>query len=272
MLDEKTNCLSYYMSKSSIQQSCRGTVNLTVAEVQVDPNDNCQIVIKDPVRTMYMRAETLAERQRWLMAMSHVAENFNKRIEEREMNTTLGLLSKKMDELTDARKGVLRSLGGVEDAFASACGTAKELQQQQVAEPVSAAASGAAGSSASLASVSELGSSDGLNGAGKPPAAGGDKPSAKYSPAMLRRKFSDAVLSPARSRAKSVSGLMDALNKQRKRLDDAGGDFAARGEVMVGLLADFLALVDMQRRVWQEKYDFEVAERERVEREVDAMR
>eukprot|EP01137_Pigoraptor_chileana_P012602 Opistho-2@65150 len=61
--------LSYFLSRSEALQSSRGSINVANATVKVHPTDGCRFDIETAYISLYFRAQSTSDRQRWLVAL-----------------------------------------------------------------------------------------------------------------------------------------------------------------------------------------------------------
>ncbi|XP_053312186.1 pleckstrin homology domain-containing family A member 3-like, partial [Spea bombifrons] len=62
--------LSYYDSQEDVGKASKGSIKMAVCEIQVHHSDSCRMDLIIPrEQCFYLRAESVAERQRWLVAL-----------------------------------------------------------------------------------------------------------------------------------------------------------------------------------------------------------
>ncbi|XP_038125458.1 pleckstrin homology domain-containing family A member 8 isoform X2 [Cyprinodon tularosa] len=100
VLDEGT--LSYYDSQEDAWKGCKGSIKISVCEIQVHSSDSTRVDLIIPgEQYFYLRAINAAERQKWLVALGTakacLTDNRTKREKELQENTEA--LKTKMSEL-----------------------------------------------------------------------------------------------------------------------------------------------------------------------------
>lgn len=73
--------LSYYKSYDEVSQGCKGSINVSACEINVNPTDNTRLdlTISGGEQYMYLRASSEKERQRWLIALGSAKACLNNR-------------------------------------------------------------------------------------------------------------------------------------------------------------------------------------------------
>lgn len=94
--------LSYYDSQEDAWKGCKGSIKISVCEIQVHPSDFTRVDLTIPgEQYFYLRAINAAERQKWLVALGTakacLTDNRTKREKELQENTEA--LKTKMSEL-----------------------------------------------------------------------------------------------------------------------------------------------------------------------------
>ncbi|KAG9276691.1 pleckstrin homology domain-containing family A member 8 [Astyanax mexicanus] len=94
--------LSYYDSQEDAWKGCKGSIKISVCEIQVHPSDFTRVDLTIPgEQYFYLRAINAAERQKWLVALGSakacLTDNRTKREKELQENTEA--LKTKMSEL-----------------------------------------------------------------------------------------------------------------------------------------------------------------------------
>ncbi|XP_018596282.1 pleckstrin homology domain-containing family A member 8 isoform X2 [Scleropages formosus] len=94
--------LSYYDSQEDAWKGCKGSIKVSVCEIQVHPSDFTRVDLTVPgEQYFYLRAINAAERQKWLVALGTakacLTDNRTKREKELQENTEA--LKTKMSEL-----------------------------------------------------------------------------------------------------------------------------------------------------------------------------
>ncbi|XP_061677000.1 pleckstrin homology domain-containing family A member 8 [Syngnathoides biaculeatus] len=94
--------LSYYDSQEDAWKGCKGSIKISVCEIQVHPSDSTRLDLTIPgEQYFYLRAINAAERQKWLVALGSakacLTDNRTKREKELQENTEA--LKTKMSEL-----------------------------------------------------------------------------------------------------------------------------------------------------------------------------
>ncbi|XP_076136776.1 pleckstrin homology domain-containing family A member 8 isoform X1 [Alosa pseudoharengus] len=94
--------LSYYDSQEEAWKGCKGSIKISVCEIQVHPSDFTRVDLTIPgEQYFYLRAINAAERQKWLVALGTakacLTDNRTKREKELQENTEA--LKTKMSEL-----------------------------------------------------------------------------------------------------------------------------------------------------------------------------
>uniref|UniRef100_A0A8C1Z846 Pleckstrin homology domain-containing family A member 8 n=1 Tax=Cyprinus carpio TaxID=7962 RepID=A0A8C1Z846_CYPCA len=94
--------LSYYDSQEDAWKGCKGSIKISVCEIQVHPSDFTRVDLLIPgEQYFYLRAINAAERQKWLVALGTakacLTDNRTKREKELQENTEA--LKTKMSEL-----------------------------------------------------------------------------------------------------------------------------------------------------------------------------
>ncbi|XP_041649433.1 pleckstrin homology domain-containing family A member 8 [Cheilinus undulatus] len=94
--------LSYYDSQEDAWKGCKGSIKISVCEIQVHPSDSTRVDLTIPgEQYFYLRAINAAERQKWLVALGTakacLTDNRTKREKELQENTEA--LKTKMSEL-----------------------------------------------------------------------------------------------------------------------------------------------------------------------------
>ncbi|XP_052002407.1 pleckstrin homology domain-containing family A member 8-like [Xyrauchen texanus] len=94
--------LSYYDSQEDAWKGCKGSIKMSVCEIQVHPSDFTRVDLVIPgEQYFYLRAINAAERQKWLVALGTakacLTDNRTKREKELQENTVA--LKTKMSEL-----------------------------------------------------------------------------------------------------------------------------------------------------------------------------
>ncbi|XP_032899495.1 oxysterol-binding protein 2-like isoform X1 [Amblyraja radiata] len=106
--------LSYYRTQAEMAHTCRGTINLATAHIDVE--DACLIVLSDSGRTYYLKLSSEVERQCWVTAlelakskairmMSNQSDDSGdeeptSQSDKSELYTTLRTLASKLDDLS----------------------------------------------------------------------------------------------------------------------------------------------------------------------------
>ncbi|XP_055511190.1 oxysterol-binding protein 2-like isoform X2 [Leucoraja erinacea] len=106
--------LSYYRTQAEMAHTCRGTINLATAHIDVE--DACIIVLSDSGRTYYLKLSSEVERQCWVTAlelakskairmMSNQSDDSGdeeptSQSDKSELYTTLRTLASKLDDLS----------------------------------------------------------------------------------------------------------------------------------------------------------------------------
>uniref|UniRef100_A0A4W3IRP6 Oxysterol-binding protein n=1 Tax=Callorhinchus milii TaxID=7868 RepID=A0A4W3IRP6_CALMI len=106
--------LSYYRTQAEMAHTCRGTINLATAHIDVE--DSCTFVLSDGGRTYHLKASSEVERQRWVTALELAKsrairmlndqsddsgdEEPTSQSEKSELHSTLKTLANKLDDLT----------------------------------------------------------------------------------------------------------------------------------------------------------------------------
>lgn len=94
--------LSYYDSQEDAWKGCKGSIKISVCEIQVHPSDFTRVDLIIPgEQYFYLRAINAAERQKWLVALGTakacLTDNRTKR--EKELQENTDALKTKMSEL-----------------------------------------------------------------------------------------------------------------------------------------------------------------------------
>ncbi|KAL3060367.1 hypothetical protein OYC64_014846 [Pagothenia borchgrevinki] len=94
--------LSYYDSQEDALKGCKGSIKISVCEIQVNPSDSTRVDLTIPgEQYFYLRAINAAERQKWLVALGTakacLTDNRTKR--EKELQENTDALKTKMSEL-----------------------------------------------------------------------------------------------------------------------------------------------------------------------------
>ncbi|KAG7469704.1 hypothetical protein MATL_G00131610 [Megalops atlanticus] len=94
--------LSYYDSQEDAWKGCKGSIKISVCEIQVHPSDFTRVDLTIPgEQYFYLRAINAAERQKWLVALGTakacLTDNRTKR--EKELQESTEALKTKMSEL-----------------------------------------------------------------------------------------------------------------------------------------------------------------------------
>ncbi|KAK1896091.1 Pleckstrin like domain containing family A member 8 [Dissostichus eleginoides] len=84
--------LSYYDSQEDALKGCKGSIKISVCEIQVNPSDSTRVDLTIPgEQYFYLRAINAAERQKWLVALGTakacLTDNRTKREKELQENT-----------------------------------------------------------------------------------------------------------------------------------------------------------------------------------------
>lgn len=98
----ESGTLSYYDSQEEAWKGCKGSIKISVCEIQVHPSDFTRVDLTIPgEQYFYLRAINAAERQKWLVALGTakacLTDNRTKREKELQENTEA--LKTKMSEL-----------------------------------------------------------------------------------------------------------------------------------------------------------------------------
>ncbi|XP_067094910.1 pleckstrin homology domain-containing family A member 8 [Osmerus mordax] len=98
----KGGTLSYYDSQEDAWKGCKGSIKISVCEIQVHPSDLTRVDLTIPgEQYFYLRALNTAERQKWLVALGTakacLTDNRTKR--EKELQESTEALKTKMSEL-----------------------------------------------------------------------------------------------------------------------------------------------------------------------------
>ncbi|XP_078083032.1 oxysterol-binding protein 2-like isoform X4 [Mustelus asterias] len=106
--------LSYYRTQAEMGHTCRGTINLATAHIDVE--DSCTFVLSDSGRTYHLKASSEVERQRWVTALELAKskairmmnnqsddsgdEEPTSQSDKSELHATLRTLANKLDDLS----------------------------------------------------------------------------------------------------------------------------------------------------------------------------
>ncbi|XP_067911387.1 oxysterol-binding protein 2-like isoform X4 [Heterodontus francisci] len=106
--------LSYYRTQAEMGHTCRGTINLATAHIDVE--DSCTFVLSDSGHTYHLKASSEVERQRWVTAlelakskairmMSNQSDDSGdeeptSQSDKSELHATLRALASKLDDLS----------------------------------------------------------------------------------------------------------------------------------------------------------------------------
>lgn len=94
--------LSYYDSQEDAWKGCKGSIKISVCEIQVHPSDFTRVDLTIPgEQYFYLRAINAAERQKWLVALgtAKACLTDNRTKKEKELQESTDALKTKMSEL-----------------------------------------------------------------------------------------------------------------------------------------------------------------------------
>ncbi|XP_072880599.1 pleckstrin homology domain-containing family A member 8 [Hemitrygon akajei] len=94
--------LSYYDSQEDTWKGCKGSIKMAVCEIQVHAGDSTRVELIIPgEQHFYLKAVSVAERQRWLVALgsSKACLTDSRTRKEKEINENTECLKKKVSEL-----------------------------------------------------------------------------------------------------------------------------------------------------------------------------
>lgn len=94
--------LSYYDSQEDTWKGCKGCIKMAVCEIQVHSGDSTRVELIIPgEQHFYLKAENVAERQRWLVALgsSKACLTDSRTRKEKEINENTECLKQKVSEL-----------------------------------------------------------------------------------------------------------------------------------------------------------------------------
>ncbi|MCI4374574.1 hypothetical protein PGIGA_G00007840 [Pangasianodon gigas] len=94
--------LSYYDSQEDAWKGCKGSIKISVCEIQVHPSDFTRVDLTIPgEQYFYLRAINAAERQKWLVALgtAKACLTDNRTKKEKELQENTDALKTKMSEL-----------------------------------------------------------------------------------------------------------------------------------------------------------------------------
>ncbi|TSK34731.1 Pleckstrin homology domain-containing family A member 8 [Bagarius yarrelli] len=94
--------LSYYDSQEEAFKGCKGSIKISVCEIQVHPSDFTRVDLTIPgEQYFYLRAINAAERQKWLVALgtAKACLTDNRTRKEKEIQENTEVLKTKMSEL-----------------------------------------------------------------------------------------------------------------------------------------------------------------------------
>lgn len=111
--------LSYYDSQEDAWKGCKGSIKISVCEIQVHPSDSTRLDLIIPgEQYFYLRAINAAERQKWLVALGTakacLTDNRTKREKEFQENTEA--LKTKMSELRLYCDLLLQQVNNIKDS------------------------------------------------------------------------------------------------------------------------------------------------------------
>uniref|UniRef100_A0A673H0B4 Pleckstrin homology domain-containing family A member 8 n=1 Tax=Sinocyclocheilus rhinocerous TaxID=307959 RepID=A0A673H0B4_9TELE len=111
--------LSYYDSQEDAWKGCKGSIKISVCEIQVHPSDFTRVDLIIPgEQYFYLRAINAAERQKWLVALGTakacLTDNRTKR--EKELQENTDALKTKMSELRLYRDLLLQQVNKIQES------------------------------------------------------------------------------------------------------------------------------------------------------------
>uniref|UniRef100_A0A672MDE3 Pleckstrin homology domain-containing family A member 8 n=1 Tax=Sinocyclocheilus grahami TaxID=75366 RepID=A0A672MDE3_SINGR len=111
--------LSYYDSQEDAWKGCKGSIKVSVCEIQVHPSDFTRVDLIIPgEQYFYLRAINAAERQKWLVALGTakacLTDNRTKR--EKELQENTDALKTKMSELRLYRDLLLQQVNKIQES------------------------------------------------------------------------------------------------------------------------------------------------------------
>uniref|UniRef100_A0A8C5M6A2 PH domain-containing protein n=1 Tax=Leptobrachium leishanense TaxID=445787 RepID=A0A8C5M6A2_9ANUR len=94
--------LSYYDSQEDVGKASKGSIKMAVCEIQVHGSDSCRMDLIIPrEQCFYLRAESAAERQRWLVALGSAKACLGDSMSQKAKGTlsSRGSLGRKLSEM-----------------------------------------------------------------------------------------------------------------------------------------------------------------------------